>query len=350
MRKCLFTILILSLILCAGMSANAVVKRKPVKPLPKKPPVATVQLAGDNGVFGRVYSIGKASPLYIRMKSIEYTTEQVAMGSMMFVPKSDEKLMVLHFTVQNPQKAELFVRGDYSFRFTAVDGQNANHDAKWGWGNEDDPLHPTFAMKMKVKQTSNVYACIVVPAQNGVPKLMVLPPGNSDGPVLRYALNPDPTAPVENKPIPLQAPIADPKDPTGYSALDTVPGVVGAAYPYTDYDITVQGFEYTTGALDAGPPPAGGRYLIVTLLVKGDSFGNPMFRFDSIRYTLESTDGEMLKYQNTLLATANRSAGKNLKPGEEYTVRAYFTVPKDVTPKTLTMKQGVSRTYEYAVP
>ena len=155
---------------------------------------------------------------------------------------------------------------------------------------------------------------------------------------------------MENKPLALKPPIADPTDATGYSALETVPGAVGAAYPYARFDITVQKFEYTDSALDAAPPAAGGRYLIATLLMKCETSANAFLRWDGIRPTLKSTDGEALRYKNMLLATANRPVGNDLKLGEFVTVRIYFDVPKDVTPKTLALKEGTSRTYEFAVP
>ena len=107
--------------------------------------------------------------------------------------------------------------------------------------------------------------------------------------------------------------------------------------------------EYTTGAFDNDAPEECGRFLIATLLMKNDPPESPVLRWDTINPVLESTDGEQLTYQNMLLATADRTIEKNMNPGEETTVRIYFTVPSDVTPNTLTIEEGESRTYEFTV-
>lgn len=51
-----------------------------------------------------------------------------------------------------------------------------------------------------------------------------------------------------------------------------------------------------------------------------------------------------------LMIHAFRASFKRLiKRRRQMQVRMYFTVPKDVTPKTLAMKEGESRTYEFEV-
>ena len=141
MRKCLLMTLVVSILVCgtAAMS-GAAVKKKIVKPAPKKPVAAptapTVQLAGDNGLFGNVFKIKKEGTLFFRLKSAEYTTEQVVMGDTLYVPTSEEKLLVLHLTIQNPSKSEQFVRWD-SLNFTAVDSMNNNHEGNSDWGDDD---------------------------------------------------------------------------------------------------------------------------------------------------------------------------------------------------------------------
>jgi hypothetical protein len=345
MRKCLLMTLTLSLLICgiAGAATKPKPKLKPAKPAPKP----SVQLAGDNGVFGTVYAIKKEGTLYFRLKSAEYTTDQVVMGDSLYVPKSDEKLLVLHFTVQNPQKSEQYVRWD-SLNFTAVDSMNNNHDGNNDWGDDDAKDHAKIAMSMKPAQTINVLTVITVPAKGSIPKLMVLP-GSDNGPVLRYIMNPDPKAPVQNKPGSLKAPIVDSADATGYTAIETVPGVVGTAYPYGNFDTTVEKFDYSTSAVGDYTPEDGGRLLLVTVLMKNESPSDQFLRYDTVAPVLTSTDGEELKYDDMFLATGNRPFAQNVKGLAEVRVRMLFEVPKDATPKTLALKENESRTYEFAV-
>lgn len=354
MRKCLLLALSLTMLICGTAMVSTAATRKAVKPKPKpahkasapkaSAPKPSVQLAGDNGMFGRVYSILKDRPLYFRLKSAEYTTDHVVVGEKVYFPKANEKLLVLHFTIQNPQRSNAFVRAD-SLKFNVVDAMNLNHDGDCDWGNDDDVTHPRVEMTLVPAQTINVFAPIVVPAKGTIPKLMIMPWSESNGPILRYDLTLD-----KNKVAALKAPIADPADPSGYTAQETVHGsLLNAPYAVRYFDIAVQKFEYTSSALDRDAPKNGGRFLMVTLLMKCQYPGNVLLRSDSVRPTLTSTDDEPLEYGGMILATANRAIERTVKFGEEATVRIYFNVPKDVTPKTLAITEDIGRTYEFAV-
>ncbi len=349
MRKLSLTLIILVMTLCAAIAAQAAKPKPKPKPAPKKPAAPTVQLAGNNGVFGTVYSIRKDAPLYFRLKSAEYTTEQVVIGEQIYAPRANEKLLVLHFTIQNPLKTEQYVRWD-SLWFTAVDSDNNNSEGRNDWGDDDSKDRRQISANMKPAQTFNAVTAIVVPAKGSIPKLMVMP-GEDNGPVLRYMLHPDRTAPPQNKPGALKAPVADPDDATGYTALETVAGVLGTAYPLSNLDVTVEKFDYSSSNLGEATLEEGEKWLIATVLLKNEyPIGDSNYvRYDTLSPVLTSTDGEELSYQDMLLATANRSFGQNMKPGAEARVRMLFRVPQDVTPKTLALKEGESRTYEFQV-
>lgn len=298
----------------------------------------TAQLAGDNGELGKVYSLVKSSPLYFSLKSAEFTTAQVKIGDEFIFPTADEKLLVLHFTIQNPQKGERFVRGDY-LKMTAIDAMNVNHEAEASWG--DAQTHNTVALTLKPAQNIEVYGVVRVPAKGLVPKLMVMPPSEDDGPVLRYDLR--------DKVAPLQPPIADPSDPTGSTALTKVPAQVNTVYPYEKFNMTVEKFEYTTDALGEEAPGEGERYLVATLLIVNAFPGDTFLRSDYITPVVTSTDGQELGYKDMLFATSNQKVAQDVKAGQQLRVRIYFTVPKASTPQTLDLKEGDSRTYEFAI-
>lgn len=299
----------------------------------------TAQLAGDNGELGKVYTLGKASPLYFSLKKAEYTVSQVSVGDQTVTPTVDEKLLVLHFTVQNPQKTEQYVRFD-SLRFTVVDALNANHEGRNDWGDVQN--RAPMAQTLKPAQTVECYTAIAVPAAGEVPKLMVLPSQENDGPVLRYDLRGQVAA--------LPAPVADPADATGATALETVPAQLNAACSLAIFDVTVEKTEYVTTALEGEAPEDGARFLVATLLLKNKSATNTYLRWDAIQPVLTSGDGEELAYKEMLAATANRSIAQDTKAGSELRVRIYFVVPKDVATKTLAIKEGESRTYQFEVP
>lgn len=295
------------------------------------------QLVGDAGELSKIYSLRKSNPMHFRLTSAEFTVSSVKIGDRLYMPAANEKLLVLHFTVQNPQKDLLLARND-SLKFTAVDAMNVNHEGENAWG--DQQTQGSCDMMLKPAQKVDVYSVIRVPAKGEVPKLMVLPGGN-DGPVVRFDLR--------GKVTPLKSPIADPSDPTGSTALETVPAVPGDAYPIGNFDITVEKSDYATGALDGKTPAKGGRFLVVSLRMKNAAPTERLLRHDMIRPELTSTDGELLKYKGMLFGTSDRSIAQQTPGGQEMAVRIYFDVPKGATPKTLTIKSNDSRTFEYEV-
>ena len=128
-----------------------------------------------------------------------------------------------------------------------------------------------------------------------------------------------------------------------------MPGVVGTAYPYANFDLTIEKFEYTTSDIGDNTPEEGGRFLLVTTLLKNESPAEQFVRWDLVSPVLTSTDGEELQYVDMLLATGNRQFSQSVKGLAEVRVRMLFKIPKDVTPKTLALKEGESRTYEFEV-
>lgn len=299
----------------------------------------TAQLPGDLGVIGQVYKLRTSSPLYFRLNSAEYSVSQLRFGRGIVIPKADEKLLILHFSVQNPQKVEVLVRFD-SLRFTAVDATDVNHEGKGMLG--DEKTHGDLNMRLKPAQRIEAYACIVVPASGVIPKLMVLPGTANDGPVVRYDLRDQVT--------PLPAPIADPADPSGATALETVPAQLGTPCSLRNFDVTVEGFEMVTGALDRAAPPEGASYCVATLLCKNKTAIDAVLRFDTFISILTDTGGQQLKRSNDLLgATANVAFNQKVRPDEEVRVRTYFTVPKDDAAKGFSIQEGDSRTYQFEV-
>ena len=308
------------------------------KPATPAAPIGA-QLAGDNGQLGTVYSIVKSNPLHFTLKSAEFTTKQVIIGDTTYVPKADEKLLLLNFSVQNPSsQTEQYVRWD-SLRFTAVDAMNVNREYIQNWGDVES--HNSFGLSLKPKQKIDLYTAIIVPAKGTVPKLMVLPPQEGDGPILRYDLR--------GKIAPLPAPIADPADATGATALETVTGAVGAAYPYANFDITVEGFSYSNKPLTDEELEEGQRYLFITVLMKNKSAIESYLRWDTVTPLVTDGDGAELSYKDMFLATANRGIAQNVKAGQEMRVRMVIEVPKDSTPAKLELKEGESRTYQFNI-
>jgi hypothetical protein len=301
----------------------------------------TAQLAGGEGVIGKTYTVGKGDDaLNFTLKSVDYSVSRATVGTTVYVPKADEKLIVLHYTVQNPQNREVPF-SYYSFKFTAVDARDTNHvfDNYIGREGSTDNLD----MRLKPAQKIDAYAAWVVPASGVTPKLIV--ERGTGNPVLRYDLR--------GKTTKLAAPFADPADASGASALEEVPAEIGKFYPAQKFDIKLDSVAYSTNKILNKTPAANQRFLVATFTVKnatGKTAGEAPFSYSSFGIELRDADGDREKFEDYLVkASRDENHDGRLKPGEETRFRVFFSLPQDLDGKTLYIREGTSRTFAFDV-
>lgn len=297
------------------------------KPKPQQPTVlGTTQLPGQWAAFGKTYTLGKSSPWNFTLLRAEFACGRVKIGAKSFVPDAQTKLLVLHYTVQNPRKTERGY-GWADISVTAVDAEDTNHEFCEEVGNEKDSS--SVSVDLKPAQKLACYTLIEVPAKGPVPKLIVQ--GN-DNLVLRYDLR--------GKVARLPPPYADPADETGVSALAEVPAEVGVYYPTGTFDMKVTGFTHTTESLGDEDPPEGGRFLVIHLTVKNPQAKEQGFSWGDLDPEVRTSDGDRIAYNEELLhRTRNEDASLELRPGEEQGVRVYFPIPPDAQPQTFTLRE-----------
>jgi len=301
------------------------------------------ELPGEDGKLGTIYTLRKHEPVFFCLQSVEYSLTPVALDSGLYMPNPDEKLLVLHFTVQNPNQKEDLLARNRMLRIIAVDSTDTNITCD-GWGNPD--THASIDIRLKPAQKISCYAAISVPAKGFVPKLIVQPDWDNDGGVLRYDLH--------GKVKPLVAPYADPADATGATALATVPAELNKPYPFASLEVTLQKMEYTTTIRSDDKLKDGERALMLTWHVKNLHPDKERIRDMAFSRTLLSVDGEELACNSDVLfASSLRVVDQTMPTGGELTLRCYFKVPKDFTPKAVKIKQNWyrgARTYVYPVP
>lgn len=129
-----------------------------------------------------------------------------------------------------------------------------------------------------------------------------------------------------------------------------MPAELGTVYPYGNFDVAIEQFSYVDKLTDINPP-TGGRFLIVTALVKNRSPRDAYLRYDYLKPYVTDADGAEVKYRGMLFATRDANVGQDLKPGAELRVRLYFAVEKDSTPAKLSINEGgKTRNYVYTIP
>ena len=339
--KTILPVLCLSL-LATGVT-EAVPKKKPAAARKPGGPIVlgTTQLAGDFGKLGTTYTIGKSAPLNFTLKSAEYTVAPFTLGNNSWVPKEDEKLLVLHYTVHNPQPRDQgYTWSD--LLFTAVDALDKNHEFIQAVGREG--TQQVLSQSLKPAQKIDVYSAIRVPANGEIPKLIVQ--RERGAPVIRFDLR--------GKVKKLPEGVADPADATGATARAEVPAKAGEFYPLGELSARLDSVAYTDEALLNREPGAGKRYATAIFTIKNATAREQSYYWGSFLPELIDADGEKVAYTQALLkATRNEKTDGKLNPGEEARVRFFFPLPSDVDAKTLKLALGLSidqrvaRTYAF---
>ncbi len=327
-------------------------KKAPAKkPAPTTKPTAsktglivlgTKQLPGDFGQFGQTYTVGRQEPINITLRSAEYTTARFNIDTNAHIPSSEQKLLVLHYTLHNPNPSEQKVYWG-SLKFTAVDSKDVNHEFIQGITREGTT--EAVDLLLKPAQKLEVQSAILVPAAGVIPKLILQ--REEGAPVVRYDLR--------GKVKPLPAPFADPADPSGATALAVAPAQVGTYYPCGNFDIKLDEVAYTRAPLGVGEsaqaPEDGKRYVTLTFTFRNATNSEQRYYWATFVPELVDSDGEKAEYPQILLKPKrNESAEGHVKPGEEARARIFFTLPDDAAARTLTLAEelGNDPTHRYS--
>ncbi|HEX3000432.1 MAG TPA: hypothetical protein VHR86_09390, partial [Armatimonadota bacterium] len=324
----------LFLAVAAGNVNAATAKKAPVKKTAaKKAPASstnkattgTQQLKGGWGEFGSTYTTpNKECPWNVTLKSAEYSVETLNIGDMTFVPKGNEKILVLHLTMHNPQPRESVLRFD-TIHFTAVDTEANNYEDINNIGAEKD--RSSVDQGSKPAQKTEIYTALVVPAKAQLTKLMLQQDDN--GPVIRYDLR--------GKIKPLPAVYADPADKSGLTALEIVPAQFGTSYFTGPFTVTVEGTSLSDkqqlGEMELGE---GKQFFIVNLSAKNVSVSKQMLRFDTFTLKPMDADGAASEGSVDLLrASSDKPLSVEVEPGQELKCRFYMVVEKDLKLKSM---------------
>jgi len=186
-----------------------------------------------------------------------------------------------------------------------------------------------------------------MPAKGAIPKLMFQ---SRDKLVLRYQLlQKDAKGNYINPVKPLPAPIADPADETGATALEVVPAQLGAYYPLRDVGAKVESITLSDDPIQGRAPSKGQRYLVAIVTARNDSGGKFGWAWSTIKATLTDQDGGDIRWNGTcLFASRDDDARADLAPGQELRVRYFFPVPPNLPLKAFGIQQSsTGRVYAY---
>lgn len=335
MRRITTVVVVLLAMGLAGQASEGQAGRRTTRP----PVLGTAQLPGDNGKLGQTYTMGFDLPnkLNLTLRSVRYTIAPLVMGDLWIVPERDQKLLVIEFTAQNPNKGEWLLRGD-TLRFTAVDGQDVNH-AGPGVIARSGVTKERYSAALKPGQKLDLVTGVIVPAAGVVPKLMVA--YTTSPKVLRYDLR--------GIVKPLEAPFADPADPSGATALATIPGQKGAFYPSHRFDIRFDGAAFADSA-GARKAERGKRFVVATLTARNIGSKSWLLRSDTFKVTVVTSDGDKLsRVVKALNASSDNDFGRQVEPAEAATMRLFIEAPANVGVSKLLVCQPPCHEYSFDI-
>ncbi len=312
--------------------------KTPVKTQTKKPVLTTQgtqQMAGDTVKLGTERTLGKAWPMNIALLKLDYQAGRVVVGEDAYRAGKDQKFLVVHYALHNPQKSEQLVRFD-SFRFTAVDDKGTNHDFEQVVGVE--ATKERLDLSLKPGQKIEAYTFIRVPAQGSIQKLMVI---SSDDIAMRFV-------PEKTDIKPLEEAYRDPADATGYTARESVPAKLGETFELPmgesnsgDYfDVQAVKLAKVEGNLGDHEVDEGKQLVTLTLKVtNAGKHDGALFRFDSFGAVVKTEDGEDFGNNNIMIhASESRDVEFHIDKGATVTFRTVFQVPANAKLKTLVLR------------
>jgi len=362
-----FTLGLIALLSMALPAISMAQKKAPAKS-PAKPPVknqdisrAQGQLQGGDGVFGSIYTLN--SGWNFTILRARYTVEPHLSYDGMF-PEPDSKLLVLSLAIKNSDASDKFFGGpefqafdedghEYrsgDYRLASTGAKENSFNLKPGQGIGQMPDKDEFAIAFNIPAKSRISKIILKDGRKFV----------KNEEVVRYFIADVATKDRDGQPgnpkntiAPLPASLRDPSDKVGAIPLAVGPTKLGTFVPSGYYAVSIDSVALSATEKVKDQTPADGKqYAIVTMTVK-NNWTKEMGLFDLLSEettVLKDADGEKYK---VIEGTAKRKAKRDedipddlrLQPGESYTYRHFYEVPKDVKLKSITFGQGNSRKY-----
>ncbi|PYE52758.1 hypothetical protein [Deinococcus yavapaiensis] len=320
-------------VLASALKTNVAVSQGVLVYSQNQTPVVkgTAQLDGNAAKIGQTFTVGKANPMNFTLRSAEFSLSRMTFGDFTLIPTRDQKLLVLRYTIQNPQNRDLFFRGD-QLRMLAVDASDVNHELEGLAVREGQTA--SLELSLKPAQKIDVVSAILVPARGPIPKLIIEPRGDDTPAVLRYDLR------GAVKPLP--AAFTPSND--GATAPAVIPAALNAVLPLGYFDVALKSVAYTKDNLTSSVTLEDGQqFAVVTAVLKNASTSERGYRGDTLIVEATLASGERVKFDGYMISgSRNVDAEGDLRPGEQTTVRLVGVIPEDVKLSSVTVSENVS--------
>ncbi|WP_309714601.1 hypothetical protein [Armatimonas sp.] len=331
-----FTAALGMLAVCTTVSV-AQVKPKPTTPGQGNlaPTKGTAQLPGDNGKLGVTYQLGeKDRELHFTLESAQvapyYKTPEAAV-----VAGADQRLLLLTFTVQNPQKMTDMTVNSSAFTFTAVSPDDKNFLASGPLYQPENSK--SYQTALKPAQKVRLQVVLPIYATGPVRKLIVQ---RGSGAVLRYDLSEQ---------------IGKMKtsfSPDSLELLSEVKVEFGKPFDVSGLEAEVQAVTIHENPVGKYKPYQDFRIFTVQLKLTNLLARPQQLNWNTLKPTLTDEDGQKLAWQTDYLSLVNKlSINQEVLPGEFVRGLLVFKALKNQKPiKLRLLEERANRTAIITIP
>jgi hypothetical protein len=220
----------------------------------------TAPMPGGLGLFGQTYKIDKeGTPMNFTVLSANYAvgTYNINASHAQNI-NADQKLLVIHYSIENPNTTDLYVTSWPLFQ--AVDTKDVTTDDS----GESRSVQDKTSLEKTLKPgqaIDDIVTYIIVPADTYIPKLILkYAPVGKDYKVIRYMMG------TKNNMInALPTQFADPSDKSGSLALPQIPATVGTTYATGLCDMSVDSTSLAPGPFGTTTAEDGKQFLVAKI-------------------------------------------------------------------------------------
>jgi hypothetical protein len=306
-------------------------KTNPPKPSQTAPTLGTVQLPGDNGKVGVTYQLGAKG------RELHFTLDSATVGMNFSAPEDslvageNQRILILNFTVQNPQKEEIGLSAT-TFGFTAVSPDDENF--KFSGYVLGLPKKGKISQSLKPAQKVKCVVAFPIYATGPVTKVMV---SKGDAtPILRYDLT--------GKLVKMESAFS--KDGIDLDQTTKFPMLAkGETLDMGEFGVTYNGWEFTTEKIKGYSPSKGYKYLVIKTSYKNLVAKDSFLSFAYFDWTVSDAAGQKLPWNKDILfdGTDTPIYQKLVFGEDEIKGRVYYQVPETMNSFAATLTHVASK-------
>jgi hypothetical protein len=266
------------------------------------------------------------------LEKVEFASRALMKDAALW-PNDGERLLVLHYAIQNPGTGDRFFFGQ-SFAFTVVSPDDENYLCDGAAANGLTGYHPDRRerLSMQLKPAQKVRAMTVVQIHPKGPVNKLIVQRGKGTPVLRYDL--------KEKVKPMTGAFAA---SGGMDILDVGKANLTVPYDHGVWDVTVESMVDVPAAIGSYELDAGEKWIVLTVSLTNAGFSPAPLHSSIMIGRFYDADGSELPQSVIMLKNSTPdSFNGTIDPGTTVKVRMLYKAPLLAKGRNVIFKEGTS--------